>query len=106
MSQFVSLSVYCQESLCLYVYVLSVSLSVMSLSVMSMSVSLIVRKCICDVCFVLGGLFGWLLSVGVYWLGVLCCWFCFGVKSFVWLCCGVVCVCCNNIWTVFMYVSV
>ncbi len=48
----------CVLSGCLCVYGLSVSLSVMSLSVMSMSVSLIVRKCVSDVCF-LGCLDGW-----------------------------------------------
>ncbi len=45
-------------------YVLSVSLSVMSLSVMSMSVSLIVRKCIRDVCF-------WAVGMVVKYEGVL-----------------------------------
>jgi hypothetical protein len=48
------------------------------------------------------GLLGCLLGMGVYCFGVQCWWFCFGVTSFVWLFCDVVCVCfhyiCTGLW--------
>ncbi len=84
MSPFVSLSVYCRESLCLCVYGLSVSLSAMSLFVMSMSVSLIVRKCIGDVWF-LGCLDVWYVGVLVR-CSVLLVWFWCEVVCLVVLC--------------------